>query len=426
MSELQQSVPNSGKRGHRWFWVALLNFVLAAVAGILLRYAFVQELEWMQYRHFQHAHSHVAMLGWIFLGIYALALELFLPLERRSASLYKWLFLTVQVTVVGMLIAFALQGYAFWSILFSTLHVVASYVFVLRLWRDLNRSYPFPTWSVRWLKLALLLMVLSTVALWLLPAILVLIPAKGTWYYMAIQFYLHFQLNGWFLFSVFALFFRWSEIRGIRFDATDMRRFFWLLLGSTLPTYALALRWANPLEWLFYINGVGVLIQLAALLVFWKFLRPQLSQLRGALSKWGRILMGVTLICFSAKVLIQSALVVPYVAEAAYTIRNYVIGFIHLITLGILAHFLLALANEKGYFRAGSYLALWGFRLFISGFVLSEMILFLQGSMFWAHLGFLPGYHPLLVVVSSLLLLGATLLLLDGGKETGNKALPTP
>ena len=89
MSELQQSVPNSGKRGHRWFWVALLNFVLAAVAGILLRYAFVQELEWMQYRHFQHAHSHVAMLGWIFLGIWGNFKTFLLELTKVIWSLWE-------------------------------------------------------------------------------------------------------------------------------------------------------------------------------------------------------------------------------------------------------------------------------------------------------------------------------------------------
>jgi len=407
-----QASPPVDRRSQRWFWIALLNFVLAAVMGTLLRYAFVEELSFMAYRKVQHGHSHVAMLGWIYLGLYALILHVFLPAERRRAPFYRWLFAGTQLTVVGMLVAFPWQGYAFWSILFSTLHVIASYLLAWRLWRDLRETYSRRAWSLRWIKAALLLMLLSTLALWFLPVTIVLDPSKGTWYYMTIQFYLHFQLNGWFLFAALGLFFRWCEGNDLVFPAATMHRFFWLLLASTLPTYALALRWANPLEWLFYVNGLGVLIQLAALLVFWQMLRPKFGFLRSQLSPWGQRLMTVALISFAAKILMQSVLVLPFVAEAAYTIRNYVIGFVHLITLGIMAHFLLGLALETGLLSRRLPAVKWGLGLFVVGFVLSEAILFIQGSMFWAHLGFLPTYYLSLTLVSVTMLVGVLVVLL--------------
>ena len=51
-----------------WLVVALLNFLMAAGMGALLRMAFVVEIPWVKYQYLLHAHSHVAMLGWIYLA----------------------------------------------------------------------------------------------------------------------------------------------------------------------------------------------------------------------------------------------------------------------------------------------------------------------------------------------------------------------
>ena len=43
---------------------------------------------------------------------------------------------------------------------------------------------------------------------------------------------------------------------------------------------------------------------------------------------------------------------------------------------------------------------------FIVGFILSEVVLFLQGTMFWGAMGFMPYYYELLFGVSALLPIG--------------------
>jgi hypothetical protein len=395
----------------KWLKIAFANFLLAAVLGVLLRYAFVTEIPWMKFRNVMHGHSHVAMLGWLYLALYALFVHAFLPKEVGEKPFYNRVFWLTQLSVLGMLISFPVTGYGFISIFFSTLHVVMSYVFIVNFWKDAKLHNPVAIISVRWALASLVMMVISSLGLWALAPIMVIDPDKGTAYYMAIQFYLHFQFNGWFMFAVLALFFRMVERKRIQLDARIEKRFFILLTISCLLTYVLALTWANPKDYLFYINGSGVLIQLAALLFFWKLLQPRWQELKAAFPAWVKWLLLIAFLCFSIKIIVQAAVVIPFIAKAAYTIRNYVIGFFHLMLLGIATHLVLGFAVWTRLLPIASRTVRLGLILFMAGFALSEAVLFLQGSMFWAAMGFLPGYYLLLTLVSALMPLGLILVM---------------
>ena len=195
-----------------WFRIALANFFIAAVMGVVLRYAFVEEISWLKFRYFLHGHSHVAMLGWVYLALYALLMGAFLSEEQQRSTFYRNVFLASQVAVIGMLISFPIQGYAPWPIAFSTLHGLASYFFAWRFWRDIRGQSGLPALFV---KAALLFMLFSTLALWAMPPIMLLGLQQKAIYYMTVQFYLHFQFNGWFAFAVLALFFQLLESRHI-------------------------------------------------------------------------------------------------------------------------------------------------------------------------------------------------------------------
>ena len=128
------------KTKQSWLRIALLNLLITAILGILLRYAFVSEVSWLQFRPAMHGHSHVGMLGWIFLALYTFLIHGFLSEEKQRSPLYKRLFWGLQFSVIGMMIAFPIQGYAAVSIAFSTLHVLLSYGFVIAFFRDLSES----------------------------------------------------------------------------------------------------------------------------------------------------------------------------------------------------------------------------------------------------------------------------------------------
>lgn len=101
----------------------------------------------------------------------------------------------IQITVIGMLVFFTLEGYAASSITFSSLHIFLSYYFAYLYFRyermDLNPTVRnFYNAAVFW-------MVISSIGPGLLAAGSGLTPF---WMESAIGFYLHLQFNGWFIF----------------------------------------------------------------------------------------------------------------------------------------------------------------------------------------------------------------------------------
>lgn len=395
-----------------WLKVALWNFLIAAILGALMRYAFVAELPWMKFRFVQHGHSHVAMLGWLYLAFYACLIHAFLPLQKQQSPFYRYLFWFTQATVIGMMITFPIQGYAAWSITFSTLHVLGAYAFAYQFLRDIRQESSKKSLANTWVKSAFGLLIISTLGLWAMGPVMVFDPGKGSAYYLVIQFYLHFQFNGWFVFAALALLFKWLENNGLDTDSKDLRLFWGLLLISCFPTYALALTWANPLDVLFYVNSAGVLIQLAALFYFLRGIRGHYPAIRRLVAGNFTVLFGISFVCFCLKILFHAVIVIPAIATVAYTIRNFVIGFFHLILLGIITHFVLGYAVQTRLINLdslGNRLGIW---LFVAGFVGSESILFIQGTLFWIGWGFMPGYYVLLFTVSALMPLGILLLVL--------------
>ncbi len=393
----------------KWLLVALLNLLVAASLGSLLRFAFVEELAWMKYRYVLHGHSHVALLGWIYLALYTLLIRSFLPPDRANHPKYNRLFWLTQLSVIGMMGAFPWQGYGAISIAFSMAHVLCSYVFLYWFWRDLAGRACF---SHLLLRSALVFYFLSTLGVWAVVPMIIGSLKGSVWYYMGVQFYLHFQFNGWAIFASLALFFRWLEERGQVFSPSIVRPFYGLLIISCLLTYALAVAWSQPYLIVFVVNGLGVMLQLGALFFLVRLLHSARSQVGALLSSRGGLLLQIAFYSFVFKILIQSAVVIPFVARAAYTIRNYVIGFIHLLLLGAVTLGLVAFALNSNLLRGETNVGRLGIVVFTAGFVLSELVLFLQGTMLWAGWGFLPSYYELIFGISVLLPLGVAILIM--------------
>ncbi len=120
-----------------WFRIALGNFFIAALLGLTLRFAFIQEIPFFKFKNILHAHSHVAMLGWLYLGLYGLVVCYFVPNEQAAPKFYTRLFWLTQISVLGMLFSFPFQGYGPVSIAFSTLHIFCAYAFARN---DLERT----------------------------------------------------------------------------------------------------------------------------------------------------------------------------------------------------------------------------------------------------------------------------------------------
>lgn len=388
--------------------IALLNFLFAASLGLVLRYAFVRELAWLKYKNVMHAHSHVAMLGWIHLLLMVFLWRAFNQDVREQP--FTALFWLTEFSVFGMLASFPFQGYGLFSIAFSTLFVILSYIFVYKFWRILSGRSGYDVILIR---TGLVWLIVSTLGLWAMGPVMATDAKSSAIYYMAIQFFLHFQFNGWFIFGVLALLFNHLGKLNIPVQRTDFYPFYYLLVVSCLLTFALAVTWADPEDFLFVLNGSGVLIQLAALLFFIrlmnKHLRDRIKKEVDAFPLWFYKLALVSFIC---KILIQSVVVIPQVAVISYTIRLYVLGFIHLIMLGTITSFLLGYGFSAHLLKYKDGLSRTGWVLFATGLILTEIILFGQGTLLWSGQGYMPHYYIIILCASIFLPLGIFISLL--------------
>jgi len=392
---------------------SLIAFVIAAGLGLALRWAFVLDMpEWFDYRNVQHAHSHVALLGWLF-GIFSLSIIYYFNLDFSRYSKLYW---ALQAMVVGMLLTFPIMGYAALSIVFSTGHILLSYLLAYRLWRDIGLHGKDEVHKL-FVKTSLFFMVLSTIGTWAIGPIMA-IGQKGTAiYYASIQFYLHFQFNGWFIFAMIGIAIAMMQKKGILFQWQKLRQFYILLVISTVLTYALAITWSTPDIGIFVVNSIGVMLQLLALIVFLRLIFDKRKEIKNEFYSYIYNVMFIALFALALKIIIQAIVVIPYMAEVSYTIRNFVIGFIHLLMLGCLSLFSFG-SISKIIQRDLSNSGTW---FFLLGVIFTELLLFVQGFMVWQGWGFMPYYYLLLGMGSLLILVGIVMIVLDLSRLKLNK-----
>ena len=382
-----------------WVLISLLNFVVASIMGVLLRYVFVAEIPWMDYRNMLHGHSHVAMLGWVYLILFALLIDVFVPRAKQSAPFYNRLFWFTQFSVVGMMVSFPIQGYAAVSITFSTLHIIASYIFIHRIWQDLSIEKKQVSYLV---KASLVFLGISTIGIWAMGPVMALQLRNDPLYMVVVQFYLHFQFNGWFALAVMALLIHQLNRWGLVFENRYFYRFFYIYLISLGLTFFQVLHWAYLQPYMYVINAVGVMIQvLAFAFLLYPVRRTLWSKLAGQ-SGTVRWLVGFGMVSLLIKISLQAALVVPEVMAISTTIRQFMVGYIHLTMLGFITGLILLLL----YVKEVAVINTFGIYIFSIGYIMTEAILFLQGVFYWGRWGTLPYYHEVLLGFSILLPLG--------------------
>ncbi|WP_382381965.1 hypothetical protein [Formosa undariae] len=366
-----------------------------------MRFAFVSSFEF-NYRNLTHAHSHVAMLGWVYLMLYVFIVHHFIPKKQKVFNRLFWI---TEVAVIGMMISFPLQGYALFSISFSTLHIFCSYYFAYLVFKHQNIASK-PTRVL--LKTAVIFMLISTLGVWCLGPAVGLLGQASAFYQIAIQFFLHFQFNGWFLIGLLGLFFHFFKIK----DNTIFKPFYITLVLSTVGTLALPISWFAPFPILNWINGFAIICQITCFILFIKMSNTGIQKHLKAVPKEAKYLYYFALISFAIKIGFQSASLFPYIGLIAKQNHNFVIGFIHLTMLGVVTGFLFAyIIQSKTSYKTSVFN--YGVYSFIIGFLGSEFILFFQGLRFVFGIGLIPNYYLLLFILSCFLVIGISFIFMS-------------
>ncbi len=382
--------------------VKLALFYLSSIGiiGWMLRMYSVSPYG-IDYKSFLHAHSHTAFLGWIYIAFVVMINNMYIPPTKLRSKTYRWISLFTHFTVAGILVSFLLQGYGLFSILFLSLFLLSTYFYVAFFRRN-KEVLPQHKQSFLFIRSALFFMLFSGLGPWLLGVMIKLFGKESAVYYDTIYFYLHFQYNAWFLFSLIGISLYFVEKQGVQMPEDKLKRLHYILFFSTLLSYFSNTLWAQPGLLFNSIAFAGVLGEWFGLFLLIRYLYVHRGLFARKFSRYQIIILRWVYLFLLLKASLQIFQVFPYFALVSYHIHNFIIGYLHLLMLGIFTPFLFIFLSHIKMIRFSNT---W-FTVFYAGFIINEIALFSHAIMIWTGAHWELSFPWILVFASSLLLAG--------------------
>lgn len=287
---------------------------------------------------------------------------------------YRILLYANLITAYGMLISFPIQGYGLWAISFSTLSIFVSYAFAVTYWKDLNKlpggisHLPF--------KAALLFNAISSLGPFTLAFMMATKNMHQSWYLASVYYFLHFQYNGWFFFAILGLVY--SKIEHLSFLRRVMLKIYRYFLVACVPAYFLSALWLPIPLWLYWLVVSAAVAQVIALIVILEVCRKHKNEFSMLFPKTGRWLLLLSAAAFTIKLFLQLGSTIPSLSQLAFGFRPIVIGYLHLVLLGVTSIFLIGYIVSFQLVTVNKNL-LKGIYIFITGIILNEFLLMIQG-----------------------------------------------
>lgn len=362
---------------NRWFKLALFNLCIVALLGFLLRSKILFPIPALNYLELLDAHSHFAFAGWATLALLSLQIREFLPDQRGTQSLYHNLFLLLSFSSYGMLFTFYFDNNGITEKFFTAIFILTTYIFAWVFIRDIRNKRV--VYTARLLVISsLFCLVLSSAGIFVLELRLMIHSPDPYFFRDAVYFYLHFQYNGFFVLAVFALLFHRIYPRLAERDRKRFQIFSIFLSLSVIPTLFLSFLWQEPLPLFKIIALSGSLLNLIA--VIW-FIFPAWSywKLPGTLPPLVRFLILLSMGSFVIKMLLQSFTIIPVIGHAVFGNRPAIIGYLHLVFLGLLTPFILFYFIQLNVINTRPRITKTALIIFLIGIIMNELVLMLQG-----------------------------------------------
>jgi hypothetical protein len=402
----------------RWYQVGFFNLLLVAVIGLLLRYKILASLPGVNHKYFLHGHSHFAFAGWVSLIIMVAIVHFIYDAGHKEIlPAAKWILIAHLVSAYGMLLVFPIQGYAPLSIAFSTLNILVSYYFVIRLWKYSNKSI-WGSAASRCIRAAMVFLVLSSVGAFWLAGLMASHSITQSLYFSALYFFLHFQYNGWFFFGIAGIWLAHVHCKSIKANK-NLNAGIKYLIVACVPAVILSGLWMSLPGWAYWLAIGAALLQVIAVIVISKYFNKLFSEIISRLSIIEKWLYGIAMFSFLLRILLQALSVIPALGKFAFAYRPVVIGYLHLILLGCISFFLIAYLFGKNVWNFQSSIIKFSVSLIIMGFLMTELTLMFQG---FGYIGWISiPYIREALFLAAVLLFGGITLLVSGFLKTSQK-----
>jgi hypothetical protein len=321
----------------KWVLVLIANLLTVALLGFLMRYKIAFSFPFFEQKHLQHAHSHFAFAAWISQALYLMLIYFLDQNVKINWKRYNRLLIANIVFSIGMMIAFILYGYHISSNTFSFLIVITSIVFTYFFIKD-ALTFKEHAFVKYWFYSALFFNFISNFGTFYLAYLMISKSYQQDVHLASVYFYLHFQYNGWFIFTCFGLMF-YQLLKYMPIN--NLKTIFWVFFLSTFPSYFLSILWLKIPSSLYVIVILASVLQL----VTWCYLLMQVSRHKNKLvistDKYFARIVWVILFAFTLKLILQLVSTVPFISHIAYSLRSIVIAYLHLVLLVIISMFIL-------------------------------------------------------------------------------------
>lgn len=372
-----------------WIRINLFNFLVVSILGVVMRYNLAFSLPGMVQIYWQESHSHFAFYGWVTSSIYLFVAQ-WLKQENPAIAIkrYQVLMLCNQIASYGMLVTFLYHGYYWLSIVFSAVALFCSFAYFVMLLKD-TRNITHT--AVKWLLAGAFFAIWSSIGIAGLAYFSSRKDELQVLYRASTYFYLHYQYNGFFIFSCIGILLFTLKQHGIYITEKQNRIIFTGLLISTFLGYGLSLLWIEDLNhWSLLFLAVAALQLYSTGKLLW-VLKVQWSVIAKQFSKVQCVILKIAGLALLLKSVCQFFSAIPVLGSFAFSNINIIIAYLHLVLLMGISLFLIwkmldyqkkrtALLHTIAIYSLGSGIILNETFLVISGVCSALLVPFLSGA----------------------------------------------
>lgn len=368
---------NSRKSKKFWIGIALINLVVVAILGLVLRSKILFPLPFIDFKNTLHAHSHYAFGGWVTLALLTLLTYEVLPVSMNRKRIYYWLLAGILFNTIGMLVSFPIQGYGFYSILFSTLFIFVTYGYSYVFIKDVLKTKNSRT--VKLLSVsAIIYLVVSSGGPFTLAYLLATKSGNAFLYRDSIYTYLHLQYNGFFTLAIMALFFNRIEHMMSNRNIKMSYRLAHILNFTVLPSMFLNYLWHYP-NTVYRILALAGSISLMVCIIYFLATAWSVRTVFKKNIKAVKIIGVTAMSAFVLKMAMQALTIFPALGSLVFANRPMIIAFLHLVLLGFVSLYLITHFLYAGYMQLHKQSIVAAY-VFATAVVANELVLFMQGT----------------------------------------------
>ncbi|AZA60134.1 hypothetical protein [Chryseobacterium indoltheticum] len=374
-----------------WLKICVFNFFVVSAVGVIMRYNMAFSLSGFNHKFMQESHSHFAFYGWVSAGIFLFVTKyLSENFKKINLAKYQYLMICNQIGSYGMLFTFLYGGYFWLSIVFASIALFTGFAYFIFLLID-TKSNENP--EIIWLKSGAFFATFSAIGIFGLAYFSSKKEEFDVLFRASTYFYLHYQYNGFFLFSCIGLLLISLKKIGIEIKEKLNKTIFYLLFFGCFFGYGLSVLWIEMNSVLYGFFVLISVIQFFGAIPFLNWIRKtNIFKRQNFIQK---LLLCVFGFAFILKFILQSLSVIPSLGIFAFSNINIVIAYLHLVLLMGVSLFLVWRILQNRMIKLNLVLK-FSVLLMVFGIICNEFILALSGIFSIFYIPFLSSKYWLL------------------------------